>query len=114
MDHQRVIVGESRTVELPAIVRYEHDAHVLEYYAQPVKLDLRLTDSGTKKPFRLSATPDFLLLTDNGIAIDEWRTSERMQRLSKKYPGRFEYDGTRPGGWQPGEVVVQFRLCHHQ
>jgi putative transposase len=98
---QRVIVGESRTVELPAIVRYEHDAHVFEYYAQPVKLDLCLTDGGLKKPFRLNTTPDFLVLTDGGIAIDEWRTSERMQRLSKKYPGRFEYDGTR---WRWPEV----------
>ena len=98
---QRVVVGESRTVELPAIVRYEHDAHVLEYYAQPVKLDLRLTDGGLNKPFRLNTTPDFLVLTDSGIAIDEWRTSERMQRLSKKYPGRFEYDGTR---WRWPEV----------
>lgn len=47
-----------------------------------------------KKPFRLNTTPDFLVLTDSGIAIDERRTSERMQRLSKKYPGRFESDGT--------------------
>jgi len=98
---QRVIVGESRTVELPAIVRYEHDAHVLEYYAQPVKLNLCLTDGGVKKAFRLNTTPDFLVLADSGIAIDEWRTSERMQRLSKKYPGRFEYDGSR---WRWPEV----------
>jgi putative transposase len=98
---QRVIVGESRTVELPAIVRYEHDVHVLEYYAQPVRLNLRLTDGGLKKPFRLNTTPDFLVLMDSGIAIDEWRTSERMQRLSKKYPGRFEYDGAR---WRWPEV----------
>ena len=98
---QGVIVGESRTVELPAIVRYERDAHVLEYYAQPLQLDLRLTDGGTKKPFRLAPTPDFLVLMEGGVVIDEWRTSDRMERLSRKYPGRFEHDGTR---WRWPEV----------
>lgn len=98
---QRVIAAESRTVELPAIVRYEYDARVLEYYDQPLKLDLRLTDGGTKKPFRLQITPDFLVLSEDGVAVDEWRTSERMQWLSTKYPGRFEYEGAR---WRWPEV----------
>jgi hypothetical protein len=54
---QRIICAESRTVELLAIVRYEHDTRVLEYHAQPLKLDLRLTDGGAKKTFRLLTTP---------------------------------------------------------
>ena len=38
---QKVVVAESRTVEFPAFMRYEHDPDVLEYYPQPVSLDLR-------------------------------------------------------------------------
>ena len=35
----RLVGCESRTVEYPAVIQYEHDPEVLEYYAQPVKVD---------------------------------------------------------------------------
>ncbi|MBL0210762.1 MAG: DDE-type integrase/transposase/recombinase [Holophagaceae bacterium] len=85
----RAIAAESRTVEFPAIVQYEHDPKILEYYPQPVKLDLMLTERGTKKPFRLQHTPDFLLITTDGFRLEEWREEERLIGLARKTPGRY-------------------------
>jgi len=97
---------ESRTVEFPALINYEFDSGVLEYYAQPAKLDIIATDGGLKKPYRLQHTPDFLLLYSDKIVIDEWREEVRLQKLAGKYPGRYEYD---EGGGRMPEVESQLR-----
>jgi putative transposase len=97
---------ESRTVEFPALINYEFDSQVLEYYAQPAKLDIIATDGGLKKPYRLQHTPDFLLLYSDKIVIDEWREEVRLQKLAGKYPGRYEYE---EGKWRMPEVEAQLR-----
>ena len=108
---QRVVTTESRTVEFPAVIQYEHDPSVLEYYAQPVMLDLRITASGAAKPSRLQHTPDFLLLREDCVCIEEWREEARMEKLAIKYPGRFTNSG---GSWNYPEVEaylgIQYRL----
>lgn len=111
---QRVVTAESRTVEFPAVIQYEHDSSVLEYYAQPVMLDLRITASGATKPSRLQHTPDFLLLREDCVRIEEWREEARMEKLAIKYPGRFTKNG---GNWGYPEVEaylhglgIQYRL----
>ena len=86
---QARIPYESRTLEYPAIVVYERDDSVLGYFAQPFKLDLRLTDGGMKTRFRISHYPDFLVLQEDRIEIHEWRERERMERLAMENPGRF-------------------------
>ncbi len=85
---------ESRTVEFPAVVQYEHNPLVLEYYPQPCKLDLILTGTGGIKS-RVQHTPDFLMILADQILIEEWREEKRLEKLAKKYPGRFikEDDG---------------------
>ncbi len=92
----RMVDTESRTVEYPAVVMYEHDPTVLEYHAQPVRLDLFIQEDGKLKPSRLQHTPDFLLIREDGFLVEEWREEGRLQRLQKKYPGRFFKD---EGGW---------------
>jgi len=100
----RSLAAESRTVEFPAMVSYEFDPAILEYYAQPCKLDIIATDGGTKKPFRLQHTPDFLILREDQILIEEWREDTRLQKLAEKYPGRYQYDDS---GWQVPEIAEQ-------
>jgi putative transposase len=85
---QRAVTTESRTVEFPALIQYEYDSNVLEYYAQPVRLDLRVTNTRGKRN-RLQHTPDFLLLRENEVCIEEWREESRLENLSRKHPGRF-------------------------
>lgn len=111
---KRAVTAESRTVEFPALVQYEHDPFVLEYYAQPVMLDLRITARGATKPSRLQHTPDFLLLREDCVCIEEWREEARMEKLAIKYPGRFTKKG---GSWSYPEVEaylhglgIQYRL----
>jgi putative transposase len=100
----RTLAAESRTVEFPAMVSYEFDDAILEYYPQPVKLDIIATDNGTKKPFRLQHTPDFLILNKNQIRIEEWREESRLLKLAEKYPGRYEFNQS---SWRIPEVEAQ-------
>jgi putative transposase len=111
---QRVVVPESLHVEFPAFIQYEHDPDVLEYYPQPVMLDLRIIDPFTKKVSRIQHTPDVLLLSRDCIRIDEWREEARLQKLATKHPGRFTRDGRR---WNCPQVEahlhefgIQYRL----
>jgi putative transposase len=110
----RSIDTESRTVEFPAVIQYEHDTSVLEYYAQPVTLDVYVTDDATLKTSRLQHVPDFLLLRKDCIRIEEWRENARLDKLASKYPGRFVRDG---GHWHYPrmeahlhELGIQYRL----
>ena len=68
----RVIETESRTAEFPAMLHYERDPKVLEYYAQPLEVDQKVPLANGKAT-RLLHTPDFLLITQDGIVIEEWR-----------------------------------------
>jgi putative transposase len=111
---RRAVTTESRTVEFPAVIQYERDASVLEYYAQPVHLDLRVTDGGTKKPSRFQHIPDFLLLREDCVRIEEWREEGRLEKLASKYPGRFTKSER---GWSCPDVEehlhrigIQYRL----
>lgn len=92
---EQAILTESRTVEFPAVIQYEYDQSVLEYYAQPVSLDEHVEDSATGRVSRFQHIPDFLLLRKDSVCIEEWRESTRLERLAAKYPGRFVRDGER-------------------
>lgn len=100
----KVIQAESRTVEYPAIIHYEHDKSIIEYFDQPCKLDLILTDGGTKKPYRVQHTPDFLLIQANQVTLEEWREEGRLIKLAQKYPGRWVKESD---GWHFPEAEEQ-------
>ncbi len=85
---ERSVDTESRTVEFPAVIMYEHDDKVLEYYAQPVKLDVKWQAPSAKRPFRIQHTPDMLLIREDGFWIEEWKEEKKLLELHKKSPER--------------------------
>lgn len=89
---ERMVDTESRTVEYPAVIMYEHDAKVLEYYAQPTKLDLKWQAPNTTKPSRIQHTPDFLIIREDGFWVEEWKEETRLQALSAENPERIFKD----------------------
>jgi putative transposase len=94
---ERLVDTESRTVEYPAVIMYEHDAEILEYYAQPTALDLKWKGPNDSRPSRIQHTPDFLLIRKDGFWIEEWREEERLVKLSAKNPERIFKDN---GEWR--------------
>jgi putative transposase len=96
---------ESHSVELPAAILYERNGSFLEYYAQALRADVVLTDGGTQRAFRLQHTPDFLLLCERSVVIEEWREELRLRRIAAKHPGRLVRDER---GWHWPEMEVHF------
>ncbi|MBI3130473.1 MAG: DDE-type integrase/transposase/recombinase [Acidobacteria bacterium] len=90
----RLVSLESRHVEFPAAILYEHDNSILEFYPQPVALDLWLDSDESTDKYRLQHTVDFLAITKDRIFLDEWRQDERLKRIMKEQPGRYRFDGT--------------------
>ncbi len=103
----RTIQFESHTVELWAIYTMEYDPQVLEYFDQPA-LGLKLSYAGPGKPHVVAShTPDFLVLRQDEISVEEWKTEERLRALALTQPGR--YQPNEQGGWwcPPGEVAAR-------
>lgn len=92
----RVIETESHTVEFAAMLRYEWDPAVLEYYPQPMEIDQKVKAPGGKAT-RLQHTPDFLLIKRDVILVEEWREEDRLLKLALNSPGKFlrEVEGWR-------------------
>ena len=58
----RLVDCESRTVEYPAVIQYEHDPEVLEYYVHQIFNELLLAE--TSAPFRRRG----LVTSSNGMS----------------------------------------------
>ena len=87
---------ESHKVELWAIYQMEHDQEVLEFYDQPPAFLINYQNKSGRKIGHYH-TPDFFVLRKTGAAWEEWKTEEQLQRLSEKYPTR--YQKTEDGSW---------------
>jgi putative transposase len=96
---------ESNGLELPAAILYERIKSILEFYAQALRADVVVTDGGTQRAFRLQHTPDFLLLCERSVVIEEWRDELRLRRIAAKHPGRLERDER---GWHWPEMEAHF------
>ncbi len=110
----RPVLAESRTVELPAIVLYENDESVLEYWPQPFKIDL-LIEGLKNGRTRTQHVPDALLITETGFRVEEWREEQRLLEAAQKNPKRFYKDDA--GRWHhvPAEdylsaLNIEYRL----
>jgi putative transposase len=90
-------LAESRTVELAAMVWYEHDKSVSCFLPQPCKLDLLLSGVHGGRT-RTQRTPDVFVIADGHFYLDEWRTEERLEGLAEKWPHRFLKD--EQGRWR--------------
>ncbi len=93
----RDVRTESRHIEFAAGVDKEFDAQVLEYYPQPCELKLELIEPATGEIHRIKHTPDFLVITNDGLTLEEWKSHDRLLRLAQKYPYRYVQDSD--GGW---------------
>ncbi|MBE8989982.1 TnsA endonuclease N-terminal domain-containing protein [Nostoc sp. LEGE 12450] len=108
----KTIQFESHKVELPAIVEYENDEDVLEYYDQPIRLSLSFK-SKSGRCVVTSHTPDFLIIRRNCVGFEEWKPSERLKTLAQKQPTR--YQQSEDGQWHapPAETKVQPLLLYY-
>ena len=87
---QRAVFAESRTCELPAIYQREYDPETMEYWPQPVTVDLFVeTPSGGSTRFQ--HTPD-LFVIEHGFIMEEWRELERLEKLARDRPHQFYRD----------------------
>src|SRR2546425_4812901 len=103
---------ESHTVELWAIYTMEHDPTVLEYYDQPTTVHLRYLSKAGRR-LTVSHTPDFLVLTQDRVWLEEWKTEEKLQQLTRAQPHRYVRD--EGSGWRcpPGEeTAASLGLCY--
>ena len=99
---KRTVQFESRTEEFPAVVSYEHDDEVHEYYDQPSKIEMRyVAKSG--RPVVFWHTPDFFVLRIDRVGWEEWKPQEKLLELAESMPNRYQRD--EQGHWRcpPGE-----------
>jgi putative transposase len=97
---------ESHKVELWAIYLMEHDPTVLEYYDQPSCFKIQYTNKAGRKIGHYH-TPDFFVLGNDSAAWVEWKTEAQLQKLSEKYPTRYQI--ATDGSWRcpPGSAYAE-------
>jgi putative transposase len=100
----REIPTESRHFEFANAVIKEYDPQVLEYFAQPCVLRLELVDFVTGEIHRIQHTPDFLVLGDDGITLEEIKSNATLTRLAEKNPYRYQKDD---GYWRSPQIEAQ-------
>ena len=83
--------GARRTDEFPAIVTYEYDEKVIEYYDQPSKIEMRYISKGGR-PVAFWHTPDFFVLRMDGAGWEEWKPEEKLIEQAESMPGRYQRD----------------------
>ena len=88
---QRTIETESRHLEFPAAVSLEHNSKVLEYFPQPCRLKFEVIDA-EGEIHTIDHTPDFLVITDREIWLEEWKPWIKLERLAQRYPWRYQLD----------------------
>ena len=101
---------ESHTVELWAIYQMEHDPDVKEFYDQPPPFKIQYKNNKGRNIGHYH-TPDFFVLRNRGACWEEWKTVKELEKLSQKYPGR--YQKTTSDEWRcpPGEAhAAQYGL----
>ncbi len=91
---QRPIETESRHIEFPTAVRHEHDPSVLEYYPQPCRLKFEVVD-GDGEIHAIDHTPDFLVITEHGVWLEEWKHWHKFESLARRQPWRYQLDADK-------------------
>ena len=88
----REIRTESRNFEFAAVVNFEFDDSVLEYYPQPCELRLEVIDPATGEIHNVHHFPDLLRITDTGVTLIECKSEAKLARLAAKHPWRYKRD----------------------
>lgn len=102
----RTIQFESHRSELPAIIEFEHDLTVHEYYDQPSKVKLEY-DGVNGRRIVVLHTPDFFVIREHSVGWEECKTEEELILLSRQNPNRYIKD--EEGSWRcpPGEAYAE-------
>lgn len=88
-----VLTAESRTLELPAIKKYEDDDDVSGFWEQPIELEIPYYSLDGRRQPDLHHFPDFLVVRKSGrVGFEEWKLESRLERLAEDSPGRYERD----------------------
>ncbi|TAM85137.1 integrase [bacterium] len=101
----REIATESYGIEFAAAIGFEYDEHVLEFYPQPCKLQFTLVDDSTGEIRAIHHTPDFLVISKDGITLEEWKSEAKLTRLAEKYP--YRYQRHPDGNWCSPQIEEQ-------
>ena len=96
---------ESRHIEFAAAVNHEYDTAVLEYYAQPCELKLELIDDANGEIRSIQHFPDFLVIRQDGITLEEWKSHDKLERLAQRYP--YRYQKGSDGLWHSPQIERQ-------
>ncbi|MGB6103075.1 MAG: DDE-type integrase/transposase/recombinase [Pusillimonas sp.] len=96
---------ESRHIEFPAALNHEHDRAVLEFYPQPCTLHLELVEEVTGEVHYIHHTPDFLVIRDTGITLEEWKSDDKLAKLAERYP--YRYKRGPDGNWCAPQIEEQ-------
>ncbi|MBX7222825.1 MAG: DDE-type integrase/transposase/recombinase [Blastocatellia bacterium] len=100
----RTIQFESHKNELAAILEYEYDPDVLEYFDQPAPpIKLRYQTKNGKE-ISVVHTPDFFVLRKQSAGWIECKTEDDLLQLTERQPKR--YLRKKDGSWScpPGEL----------
>lgn len=108
----RSIATESRTVEYAAVMQHETDPQVLEYYMQPCLLKLELIDESTGEVHAVDHYPDILVIKQDRVILQEWKTENRLLSLARNYPWRYVREDDAWRSPQIEKYLAQFGIIY--
>jgi putative transposase len=89
---------ETKTTQFAAILEFENDRDVLEYWDQPSAGIPLSSNARNGKPLRATSyTPSFFVLRTGSASWVECASTSSMEKRCQRYPERFEKDVA--GGW---------------
>ncbi len=96
--------SEAETTEGLGITEYESNPRVLEFYDQVGTFSLECLDRRGHRG-RWPTTPDFCVVEETGVYLDEWKTEAELLNLETTWPARYQRDGA---GWrsEPAEQMA--------
>jgi putative transposase len=92
----RTIQFESQHVELYGIYEMEYDDDVLEYYDQPIRIQLQYRARSGRKTTQWH-TPDFFVIRQSSAGFEEWKPVTALETLKVTMPERYQHEPS--GGW---------------
>ena len=105
---------ESRNFEFPAGVEHEHNHNVLAYYPQSCRIKFEFIDD-QGEIHQIDHIPDFLVITEKELTLEEWKSEAKLEGLARKQPWRYKQDSE--GNWYSpcienwlGERGIRYRI----
>lgn len=93
-----VIEAEAGTTEYAAMVEYDHDENILEFYPQPEPLVITYLVRDTTRRTTIPTTPDCFRISKSSFTFVECKREEELMKLAQQMPNR--YQRTEQGGWR--------------